>query len=292
VFFIFGLGFVVQRFRPLSDQTLSQLSGLVVEILLPFYLFFITATSANQPLGIAPTLIFAGLVIPLLSYALAGLIGKVAGVTETQRTAFRFSIMVANTAFLGIPICEALFGPVGAIYAVLYDFGTTLIALTFGIWELSGGRLANWRPLLFNPLIWGVLAGLMWALTGFPFPGWLTEPLSILGDATLPLALLVGGAQIGNIRAHALTWWRPLTGLLLVRLIMVPLVVATVLTVGDLHELFIGVLIVESAMPVGLISAIFARNYNADATFAASATFWSTLVSAVTLPLVVIMLVS
>lgn len=263
----------------------------MVEILLPFYLFFITATSANQSLGVAPTLILAGLVIPLLSYVLASLIIKAAGVAETQRSAFRFSIMVANTAFLGIPICAALFGPVGAIYAVLYDFGTTLIALTFGIWELSGGRLANWRPLLFNPLIWGVLAGLVWALAAFPFPGWLAEPLSLLGDATLPLALLVGGAQIGNIHAHALTWWRPLTGVLVVRLILVPLLVAAILMVGDLHELFVSVLIVESAMPVGLTTAIFARNYNADATFAASAIFWSTLVSAVTLPLVVIMLV-
>ena len=292
VFFIFGLGFAVQRLRPLDDRTLVQLSGLVVEILLPFYLFFTIATSTTpESFSIAPALIAMGIVVPLGHYALATLALKPAGVAAAQRPAFRFSIMVANTAFLGIPICEALFGPIGAVYAVLFDFGTTLVAMTLGVWELNGGRFAHWRPLVFNPLIWGVVAGLGWSVGGWPFPAWLSSPLSMLGGATLPLALLVGGAQIGNIRAVGGMWRRQLFGLLTTRLIIAPLVVGSILAVFGGNDLFTKLIILQAAMPVGLTSTIFAKNYGADARFAASATLWSTLAAVISLPLIAIVLI-
>ncbi len=292
MFFVFGLGFAIERIRPLSDATLRQLSALVVEVLLPFYLFFTTATTATpQSLGMAPALIVMGIVIPAFSYGAASLAARPAGVALEQRSAFRFSIMVANTAFLGIPICEALFGPMGAVYAVLYDFGTTLIALTLGIWELKGGRLEDWRPLLFNPLILGVIAGLGWAMIGWDFPVWLAAPLERLGDTTLPLALLVGGAQIGSLRSRGVAWRRQLAGLTLTRLLVVPLVVAAGLALLGWHNLFAKVVVIEAAMPAGLSVAIMAKTYGADAEFAASALLWTTLAAMVSLPLIAVMLV-
>jgi predicted permease len=289
---VFGLGFAVQRLRPLSEQTVTQLSGLVVEILLPCYLFFTTATSASlESLGIAPLLVAMGIVVPFVSYALATLALRLSGVAEMQRSAFRFTIAVANTAFLGIPICEALFGSIGVVYAVLYDFGTTLFTLTFGIWELSKGRLGNWRPLLFNPLILAVLAGLAWSLGGWPFPEWLAAPFETLGNAALPFALLVGGAQVGNIRAQGSRWRRQLFGLTLTRLIFVPLIVGSVLTIIGWRNLVGNVIIIEAAMPVGLTTAIMAKNYGGDAEFAASALMWSTVVAIISLPLIAILLI-
>lgn len=271
---------------------MTQLSGLVVEILLPCYLFFTTATSATlESLGVAPILVAMGIVVPLGNYALATLAFSPSGVAEGQRSAFRFSITVANTAFLGIPVCEALFGPIGAVYAVLYDFGTTLVALTLGIWELNGGRAGNWRPLLFNPLIWGVLVGLAWSLGGWSFPKWLAAPLETLGDATLPFALLVGGAQVGNIRSKASRWRRQLVGLTVTRLMVAPLIIGGLLTMIGWRNLLGNVIIIEAAMPVGLTTAIMAKSYGADAEFAASAILWSTMAAIISLPMVAILLI-
>jgi predicted permease len=288
---LFGLGFGIQRLRPLSDQTVTQLSGLVVDVLLPFFLFFTTATNASPgSLSVAPALIAAGVLVSLLSYTLSTLALKPSGVTEEQRSAFRFSITASNTAFLGIPICEALFGPIGAVYAVLFDFGATLVAMTLGIWELNGGGFDNWRPIVFNPLIWGVLAGLMWALVGWTFPMWLIAPFEKLGGTTLPLALLVGGAQVGNIRSPGAAWRRQLVGLTITRLVAVPLTVAVAFALIGWNNLFTSVVIIEAAMPAGLATAIMAKSYGADAEFAASALLWSTLAAMVSLPLIAVLL--
>jgi predicted permease len=231
-----------------------------------------------------------GVVIPVFSYLAATLAIKPAGVAPEQRSAFRFAIMAANTAFLGIPICEALFGPLGAVYAVLYDFGTTLVAFTLGIWELRGGRLGHWRPLLVNPLILGVLAGLAWAMLGWRIPMWLAAPLERLGNTTLPLALLVGGAQIGNVHARGLAWPRQLAGLTVTRLVVIPLAVAGGLALTGSQGLFASVVVLESAMPAGLSVAIMAKTYGADAEFAASALLWTTLAAIISLPLVALLL--
>jgi predicted permease len=201
VFFTFALGFIIQRIRPLGEETLSDISRLVIDILVPLYLFFNTARSATlEAISEAPTLVIAGLLIPFLSFLIAYLFQKPLKISEKQQPVFGFSLMLANTAFLGFPICEALLGTNGVFYAVLYDFGMTIIGFTLGIWLLSGGRLGEWKKLLFNPLILSVIGGLVWALTGINFPDWLVLPFSTLGEATLPIALLIAGAQVGNIR--------------------------------------------------------------------------------------------
>jgi predicted permease len=286
VFLTFGLGFAIQRFRPLGEQTLAQMSGLVVDVLLPIYLFFTTATGFSiESLSSAPLLVVMGIAIPLFSFGLATLTLRPSKVADTQRSAFRFSIMVANTAFLGIPICEALFGPEGGLYAVLYDFGTTLVVLTLGIWELDGTQASNWRALVFNPLILSVFLGMLWAWTGWQFPTLLAQPISALGGTALSLALLMNGAQVGNVRLPRLTWWRPLIGVVAVRLCVVPLIVGVLLAAFGWWGLPRSVIVIESAMPVGLTAAIMAKSYGADAQFSASAVVFSTLLSIVSLPL-------
>jgi len=292
VFFAFGLGFAVQRIRSLGEQTLTQLSGLVVGVLLPFYLFFTTATGVTlETLRVAPTLVGMGVGISLFNYVLATAALKPLQIADGQRSAFRFSIMLANTGFLGFAVCGALFGPVGLLYAVLYDFGSTLVALTLGVWELKGGRLDDWRPLFANPLIWGVVAGLLWAVVGLPFPDWLAAPFENLGNATLPLALLVCGAQVGSIRSQAPAWRRQLTGLTVTRLVVAPLIVGLLMFMIGWRDLFAKVAVVQAAMPAGIVTSIMAKAHGADAEFAASATLWSTLASMVTLPLVAFLLV-
>ena len=290
VFFFLTLGFIAQRMYSIAEQTLKELSSLVVEMLLPLYLFYTAAiTSAEFP-GQALLPALMGALITFLNYFVAVLALKPSGVTPDQKSAFLFANMFSNTAFLGIPICSAIFGPQGAVYAVLYDFGTGLIILTLGIWELTGGDFGHWRPLVLNPLIWGVVAGLLWSSLDLTFPRWVAAPLETLGGGTLPLAILVCGFQLGNIRLSRLTWWRQLAGLTVIRLFISPLVAWIILTSVGASDFVTRVSVVAAAMPVGLSTAIVTKKYGADAGLAASATLWSTLFSILTLSLIIFVL--
>ena len=147
----------------MGDETHDQLSALVVKIVLPFFTFYVTATSATpEALSKAPALIWMGVVVVFINFGLATLFFKPAAVGAEQQRVFRFGAIVPNTAFVGYPICLALFGPLGLFYAVVHDFGASMLQFTLGIWDLSGGRVTNWRSLVLNPLIWSLVAGVAW----------------------------------------------------------------------------------------------------------------------------------
>lgn len=258
-----------------------------MKIVLPIFTFYVTATSATpEALEKAPSLIWMGVVVAFLNFGLATVFFKLAAVSPEQQRTFRFGAILPNTAFIGYPLCLALLGPLGLFYAVVHDFGSALIVWTFGIWDLSGGRAANWRSLLLNPLIWSVIAGVIWAAVGLPMPAWAGAPLDTLGDATVPLALLVAGAQMARSDVRANSWPRQLLGMGALRLIAAPLVTAlVVLALGWRNEMG-QVIVLLNAMPAGLTVAIMARTYGADARFGAQATLWTTIASLATLPAV------
>ncbi|MCJ7622354.1 MAG: AEC family transporter, partial [Anaerolineaceae bacterium] len=260
VFFIFGLGFVIQKIRPMEEKVLTQFSELFVDILIPIFLFYVTATGTSiEALRSAPALVAAGVLIPVVTFLLIRPIVMRMNLPEGQQSVLLVAIMMPNSGFLGIPICDALFGTTGAVYAVLYDFSSNLVLLTLCVWLFSGGRIENWRSLVLNPLIWSIAGGTIWSLFDLSFPLWLDKPLSMISATALPMVLLVTGAQIGNIKTRAIIWWRQLSTLTSVRLVIIPLLVAAALAAFFGSEnLVIKVIILESAMPVAIFTGILA----------------------------------
>lgn len=293
VFFVFALGFGVQRLRPMAEETLSDLSRLVIDVLLPFYLFFnISSNASLEDFGKAPVVFFASVLIPVVTILIARLIHKPLQVPENRKTMFSYAAMIGNTALLGIPICESLFGPTAAFHAVIFNFGQTIVAFTIGVWLLSGKGFNNWRSILLNPLVLSVVLGLVVSATTFEFPLWLMRPLSTIGTATLPIALLVAGAQIGSLEFRKSSFTPDLFAVVLLRLFLVPLLVVGVFLLIGKVDLSGSVIIMQAGMPVALTTTIMAKRFQADAQFAASATLFSTLFSLITLPLLALLVIS
>jgi predicted permease len=201
-------------------------------------------------------------------------------------------MIFTNTLFIALPICGMLFGSTGVLYAVMYAFGNDLVIMTLGIWELKGGRFSDWRSLFINPLFISLIGGLIWALLELPFPNFIHAPFELIGSTTLPLALLVGGAKVASIERYEVKYWRQIAGLTVTRLIIAPLFVGFVFYLIDWHDIMAKVVIIEAAMPVGMTASIMAKAYDSDASFAASATLWSTIAAMITSPLIVFLFTS
>ena len=282
-----ALGFFIQKRKPFSTEALSQLSNMVVRFVMPFYIFYTTATNSSLTLlNKAPLLVLIGVIVPLFGFLVSPPLMKMLHVPQEQKSAFHFSIMYGNTAFLGIPISGFLFGSEGAFYAVMYNFGVSLVIFSIGLWVLSSGNSNSIKSLLENPMMWSMLAGIVLAVLGFHFPQWIDQPLATLSNLTLPIALLVAGAQIGSIRFVKNGYTPHMIVVSLSHLVVVPglLIILFGLLgwISPEHK----VMILESAMPVGISSTIFAKNYAADSNFTAIATLWTTVLSLITLPLI------
>ncbi len=284
---MFGLGFAIQRLHPFSEEALSQLSWLEVQVLIPAFLFYSTATQLDLgAMAIAPLMVLMGAAVTVGNFFLGWLAQRPLKVDNAHRSAFRFSMMWINSLFLAAPICAMLFGATGLVFAALFDFGATLVNFTLGVWVLRDGKAFSWWSVAINPLLWSVVVGLIWAYTRLPFPDFLTRPFESVGNITLPLALLVGGMMTGSIRSDGATLPGSLVGLTLLRLVFAPLLMALVFLWSGLRGAFVSTVVIETGMPVGLVAPMLVRTYGGDARFTAAATFYTTLAATVSTPII------
>jgi len=196
----------------------------------------------------------------------------------------------ANTGYLGLPLCAALFTHAQFTQAVAYDALITVPTFALGAYGVGAvyGDVPEARlharvrtALLRNPILPAVLAGLLvpaaWA------PHALVLPSRIAVFALLPLGFLAVGitladeAQDGMLRIPPpLT--PPLATVALVRMLFVPAVLLVVgLALLDVPAPFY----LLAAMPTGVNSVVVAHATRLDLSMTASSITWTTTIALV-----------
>lgn len=277
------VGAALPRLRPdLVDPVRAPalLATLVTEVTLPALSLAVLARAPLPP-GAAgalwPSLISLGVVL-VLAWALSRALGFSRAVTGAVLLTAGFS----NTAFVGLPLTQALFAdPDYLRAALLVDTVTT----TLGLWTLGvvlahrfgGGAVQTaWASVLLRPATLSVVLGLALGALRVPLPHALLAALDLLGAATTPLAFLFLGMRL-DLRG-AWSARGPIAGVVALKLAVMPLVAAMVARALDLHGAAAAVGTLQSAMPTALVAAIIAERAGCDARVAAGAV-------AVTVPL-------
>src|SRR5664279_1922037 len=150
-------------------------------------------------------------------------------------------VTVPNWVFLPLPIAEALYGAAGVRTVLLFNAGGQLVLWSFGVWILHGSIRQALQNLLTNTGLWATVLGIAVALLfpaargletmnassaslGGVVGGSLVQALAMVGSLTIPLSLLMIGAQLGELTIAVHRFPRPLWGVILARLILAPLV--------------------------------------------------------------------
>lgn len=277
------VGAALPRLRPdLVDPVRAPalLATLVTEVTLPALSLGVLARAPLPP-GAAgalwPSLLSLGVVLAL-AWALSRALGFSRAVTGSVLLTAGFS----NTAFVGLPLTQALFAdPDYLRAAILVDTVTT----TLGLWTLGvilahrfGGRSVglSGAAAMLRPATLSVILGLALGALRVPLPHALLAALDLLGAATTPLAFLFLGMRL-DLRG-AWSARGPIAGVVALKLAVMPLVAAMVARALDLHGAAAAVGTLQSAMPTALVAAMIAERAGCDARVAAGAV-------AVTVPL-------
>ena len=212
------------------------------------------------------------------------------------------STTFGNTVQLGIPMAQALFGEAGlsvqlaivSLHALTILVIVTLLveldlagahATAQGLPRSLGATLRSTvRVTVVHPVTLPVLAGLGWNLGGLALPGLVDETLHMLGQAVVPLCLVIIGISLqqhglkGTVRAAS---W-----LAAVKLLAVP---ALVLVVGrwvaGLHGVPLATIVLCAALPAGSNALLFAQRYRTLEAETSAAIVISTFGFALTAPL-------
>ena len=221
----------------------------------------------------------------IISMAIAWAASWALRIRQEDRGVFRLMVLLSNNVFIGFPVVEAMFGPEAVFYAAISNIPFNLILYTLGVTQIQQGERPTWNRILTPPLIATLLAGVLY-LAQFRAPALLADIASTLGAATMPVSMMIIGTSLGIMPLkNTLTDWRVYAAAFL-RLILVPLVVWVILHFFIRDPMMLGIPVMLSACPSAMIIAPICLQYGKDDSFASKIIFVSTVLSAVTLPMV------
>lgn len=295
VFLVIGLGQLLYQLRLFDGGFVQQTNKLVYVVFLPLLLFYKIgkadfATFFNAPLVIASSLVIAlGF---LLTYSYSGLRKYPAPI----RGSFCQGAFRGNLAYVGLAICLNAYGDDGLTRAgILMGFLVPVLNL-FAILALllphksnRNEKQPNWlTQVALNPLIIASFLGIAWSYWHLPVPIIIERALNITTGLTLPLALLAIGGSFSIERIKGDLQLASLATI--VKLALLPIFAASLLSLFNVHGVDFGIGILMAATPAATATYIMADQMKGDAELAGSIVMLSTLCSAVSYTVVLLIL--
>lgn len=282
IFLMILLGVAMHRWFGLREDFWPQLDRLIYYVFFPALLF---STLAHFQIGLrdaTPMLVVATLYMcagMLLGYAAKFLFHAPSRVfSATFQTSFRFN------SYVGLAIAGGLHGHQGlAAIGILIGFMVPLanIAATLALARHSE---SHWlREILLNPLIIATAGGIIFSLAGIPLPATIGTALGFLAQASLPLGLVAVGAglRVQGLHSHPGTLWYGVA----VKLLVLPAIAWGLAAGFGLAGVYFHIAVLLAALPVSTVSYVLAKRMGGDGDTIAAQVMLSTLLSALTLPL-------
>ena len=283
-------GVLLSKAGALNEQQSKGISSVVVNVTWPCLIVmslqreFSTELVINM--GILAVLLIANMIV---AFILARLACRAMKLELSKTYLITFMLIVGNTGFMGIPVCNALYGAEGTFYAALIDSIFDIFIFTGGMImiEKSTGTHIGFSPKHFlTPGFISILVGLALFVGRITLPEIISGPLEVIGSATGPLAMMIVGFQLGRMKLREFAGDLPIYVLCALKLLVLPLIFLIVVhMIFPDMPLLAKVLAVEFATPVGVVSTIYTQQYDGDVQFATRGVMLSTVLSLLTLTL-------
>lgn len=280
------VGYGAARMGYMGGDFDKRLSNLVIDITCPALI--LSSTMGGQ----LPDrhLILPLLGISLLSYLLltgvALLLPRFITRKKADEGIVGFALMFGNVGFIGYPIVASIFGHHAVFYAATLNVINTFFVFTVGTMLIDGGRGHFQKRVLYSsPMVAAYLAMLIVALGIDNVPQIISMPLTMIGNITVPAALLIIGSSMSGLSARTLLGNREVYIMVVMRLLLIPAGLYLLFQSLGFDALIVNINTVVLAMPVATYGTILCLKHGRDTSLMVGTTFISTLLSVLTIPL-------
>jgi len=290
IFILGSLGYFLVRKKLFSLAGLEDLSRLVIQVIFPALI--LNQMLRNFSFNLYPNwwvfpLISLGITVLGLGLGL-GLI-KLARL-KTHKLQLLSLVGFQNSGYLPLAMVASIFSGQQLndifIYIFLFLLGFDLAAWSLGIYMLTYDSQAKFKlKNIFSPPVIANLSALLLIALGLNkfIPFGALKPLEMIGNCTLPLAMIVVGGNVALVHLKKIDK-KAVFFVLLGKLIILPALGIWIVLKLGLPQLFGFLIVMQLAMPSATSLSVIIRHYKREDVLISQGVFFSHIVSLLTIP--------
>ena len=292
LFLLVIVGYYLSKKKMMDADFDRKLSDLVINVTCPCLILSSVMGDTLPNKNLIGPLLIVGFASYVVLIGAAFLLPRYMPIKSDERGIYSFMLAFGNVGFIGYPIVASIFGPDAVFYASILNFPSTLLIFVFGTLFISGGKgkLQFDRSTLYCPAMIASYLSILIVVTGWEAPRVISAPCTILGNVTVPAALLIIGSAMAQVPIKRMFGNLPVYLMAAFRLLLVPLLILYLSRLCHVPETIAGINVVLAGMPVASYGTLFCIKYRRGEVTMAEGTFITTLLSVVTIPLLTLFL--
>jgi predicted permease len=295
LFALVVVGYVAGKLGYLGGDFDRQLSRLVINITCPALILSSAMTGELPDRQFILPLLLISLVTYIILTGAAFLLPRYLTKKKDDEGAIGFALMFGNVGFMGYPVVASIFGHNAVFYAAVLNVVNTFAVFTVGTILITGRsdveqKRFEKKVLYSTPMLAAYLTMAIVALEIDNIPEAISQPLTMLGNITVPAALLIIGSSMSNLSLRTMLGNATVYTTTLFRLAILPVGIHFVMRALGFSPFVVNINTLVIAMPVATYGTILCLKYQKDTTMITEVTFITTLLSMISIPLLVMFL--
>ena len=290
------IGYLSYKKKWISDDTSSQISGLIVNIFNPALIISGVIGSVGNGNW---NLVIMDLILAVILFVVLILISpafvRILGVKKDERNIYAVMLIFSNLGFMGIPIIEELYGRGAIFYVALYTLVYNILFYTYGIYLFEKERamqtgqkakiIFHWKKMI-NPGMVACLAALLIFAFQIDAPAPAVSFVQYLGNAAIPLSMIITGVSLAKMPLIEVFKDIKMYQFTFLKMLVIPMIAAFAIRLFHLDPVLSGIMVLMFGMPNGSMAVMMAIDYGLDSSICSRGIVLTTLLSIITLPIV------
>ena len=293
LFLTAALGFLGAKTGVMDEKSNGVLSKIVLNLTLPCTVLY-SALSSDRTLSNTQVLLLMlmSFCSALLLIVFAKVVMFLLRIPTEQRGVTEFLLLFSNVGFIGYPILRTILGSDSVFYAAAISMIYTLLSYSYGVVLIRGkgsGKSFTLKDILSPMAVSSVVACIIYMLK-LNVPAFVLDYLKFVDQGTSPFSMIIIGCSMGFATFKQFQGGFRTYVALLLRMLIAPMICWLLMKQLPDSTFVLQIFAVIFALPAAASTTMFCARYNRDQTLSSSAVLLSTIVSAVTLPLLCLLI--
>ena len=319
VLIIILIGFIFTKKKILSEVTAENLSKIILFLAIPAlsYNAFMQDMDSEK-LNQSMSLLIWSIIIHLALIFISSIIFKKYG--KSEKDVLRMITIFGSTTVFGIPVIQAVYGDLGAMYASVFNLPYRALLYTYGYITISEVKLKkeNIGKIISNPVIVATFLGMgVWIFQKYlpqisinengivrsygilridKTAYWLFKPMQYLAALNAPLSWLsigitLAGVPLGETLKSKISWKYSILKVSIIPMVLISLFVGLKFIVGyEISYIAVATIVIMMATPAATVIATYAINFRKEPLLVSSCSLASSVLAVVMIPAFIVLI--